>query len=50
MNLESKQNKADIHLDDDKPVGIAFWGDWHIGAKGADYERFDKGHRDYQKH
>lgn len=42
MNLESKQNKADIHLDDDKPVGIAFWGDWHIGAKGADYERFDK--------
>ena len=42
MKLEQKQNKANIHLDDDKPIAIAFWGDWHIGSRGVDYYRFDK--------
>lgn len=42
MRLESKQTKTTIHIDDDKPIGIAFWGDWHLGAKGIDYEQFDK--------
>ena len=42
MKLESKQTKADICLDENKPIGIAFWGDWHIGAKGVDYGRHDK--------
>lgn len=41
MNLEKKQNKADIAIDDDKPIGIAFWGDWHLGAKGVDYNQHD---------
>lgn len=42
MRLESKQTKASIQIDDDMPIGIAFWGDWHLGGKGVDYEQFDK--------
>lgn len=42
MRLESKQTKASISIDDDKPIGLVFWGDWHLGAKGIDYEQFDK--------
>lgn len=41
MRLESKQTKTTLHIDDDKPIGIAFWGDWHVGAKGVDYEQLD---------
>ncbi len=40
--LDTKQVKTTITLDDDKPVGIAFWGDWHIGARGVAYDQFDK--------
>lgn len=41
MRLEQKQNKADISIDDDKPIGITFWGDWHLGGKGVDYGQHD---------
>jgi predicted phosphodiesterase len=40
--LDTKQVRTTIRLDDDKPIGIAFWGDWHIGARGVDYNQFDK--------
>ena len=39
--LDTKQVKAHITIDDNKPIAIAHWGDWHIGAKGVDYERFE---------
>jgi len=42
MKLESKQNKANIRIDSDKPILLSFWGDWHIGAKGVDYQQMDK--------
>lgn len=41
MNLEQKQTRANISIADDKPVGIAFWSDWHVGAKGINYEQLD---------
>ena len=40
--LDRKQTKAEITINDDKPIGIAFWGDWHLGSRGLDYEQFDK--------
>jgi peptidyl-tRNA hydrolase len=42
MSLEKKQTKATITIDDDKPIGVAHWGDWHIGDKGIDYDRLDE--------
>lgn len=42
MKLESKQTHTSISIDDDKPIAISFWGDWHLGAKGIDYEQHDK--------
>jgi hypothetical protein len=41
-DLDTKQVKTTITIDETKPIGIAFWGDWHIGARGIDYERFDQ--------
>jgi hypothetical protein len=41
MRLETKQTKATFDIPDDKPIGIAFWGDWHVGAKGADIRRLN---------
>ena len=40
--LDTKQVKATVEIDDTKPIAIALWGDWHIGAKGVDYKRLDK--------
>lgn len=40
--LDTKQTKTTVTMQDNKPVAIAFWGDWHIGARGIDYEQFDK--------
>lgn len=39
--LDTKQTKTTINLHDNKPVLIAFWGDWHLGSHGIDYEQFD---------
>lgn len=39
--LDRKQTKAEITINDDKPIGIAFWGDWHLGSRGLDYGQFD---------
>ncbi len=41
-SLDTKQVEGTIALDDDKPVGVVFWGDWHIGAKGVDYALFER--------
>ena len=42
MKLETKQNRANISLETDKPILLAFWGDWHLGAKGVDYKQHDE--------
>ena len=41
-DMDTKQTKTTITIDDNQPVGIAFWGDWHIGARGTNYTQFDK--------
>jgi hypothetical protein len=38
--LDTKQVKASVIIPDNKPVGIAHWGDWHLGCEGTDYESF----------
>jgi hypothetical protein len=40
--LNTKQVKATFEIDDDKPVAIAHWGDWHEGALGVNYDRLDE--------
>ncbi len=40
--LDTKQVNATIRLNDTKPVAIAFWGDWHEGALGIDYDALDE--------
>lgn len=40
--LDTKQTNTCINISDDKPIGIAFWGDWHLGSKGLDYDQFDR--------
>lgn len=37
QQLDTKQTKAHVTINDDKPVCIAWWGDWHEGAIGTDY-------------
>ncbi len=40
QKLDTKQVKASVTIDDDKPIGVAYWGDWHLGAAGVDYQAF----------
>src|SRR5690554_7844522 len=43
--LQVRQTEATVQIHETKPFGIAWWGDWHIGAVGVDYETFDR-HRE----
>lgn len=38
--IDTKQVKATIRLNEDKPIGVAYWGDWHLGASGVNYQQF----------
>lgn len=40
--LNTKQVTATIKLNETKPIGIAFWGDWHEGNIGTDYDFLDE--------
>lgn len=40
--VDNKQKSTIISIVDDKPIGIAFTGDWHLGARGVNYSQFDK--------
>ena len=40
--IDTKQVKASIRLNEDKPIGVAYWGDWHLGAAGVNYQAFDE--------
>jgi hypothetical protein len=44
--LDTKQTKLHVTLKDTKPIGIAFWGDWHLGARGIDYDGFEQDKND----
>lgn len=39
--LNTKQVKATFKIDDNKPVAIAHWGDWHEGALGVNYDKLE---------
>lgn len=36
--LETAQTELTLRLTDDRPVAIAFTGDWHCGARGVNYK------------
>ena len=38
-SLDTIQKRATIKINENKPIGIAFTSDWHIGNLGSDYER-----------
>lgn len=40
--LDRKQVKTNIRIKDEKPIGVAYWGDWHIGAGGVNYRAFEE--------
>ena len=40
--LDTRQTDATFDSKEDKPIGIAAWGDWHIGGVGVDYEQLEK--------
>lgn len=40
--LDNKQVKASIAFDTDKPIGVAWWGDVHVGALGVNYGLLEK--------
>ena len=35
--LNTRQVKASVIINDDKPIGVVKTGDWHVGAVGTDY-------------
>lgn len=37
--LHSRQTKATVEIEDDKPIAIALSGDWHVGEYGVDYKK-----------
>ena len=41
-NTDTKQTKTTFRIDDNKPIGICHWGDWHFYCRGGDYKQFDK--------
>jgi hypothetical protein len=40
--IDTKQVKANIRIPDNKPIAVAWWADWHLGAKGTDYRQFEE--------
>ena len=40
--LQTRQTEVTVRIDEDRPFAVAWWGDWHIGAAGVDYETFDR--------
>lgn len=40
--INTRQVKASIRLNDDKPIGVAYTGDWHVGGIGVDYRLLEQ--------
>lgn len=34
---DSEQDNVSVNLKSNKPIALAFFGDWHIGSRGTDY-------------
>lgn len=45
QRLQVRQTEVTVQIHETKPFGIAWWGDWHIGSVGVDYETFDRHRR-----
>jgi hypothetical protein len=41
-NTQIKQTNLSLEIKDNKPIGIAFWSDWHVGSKGTDHLQWKK--------
>jgi hypothetical protein len=39
-NLSDVVSDISISINTDKPIGVLFWGDWHLGGYGTDHEEF----------
>ncbi len=39
--INTRQVKTTVRINDAQPIAIAYWSDWHIGAGGTDYNRFE---------
>lgn len=42
QKLDDRQTSVSLDIEDDKPIGIAFTGDWHIGGLYTDHEQLLK--------
>ena len=40
--LDNKQVRATVRVNENKPFGVAYWGDWHDGNMGTDYDKLDE--------
>lgn len=38
QQMDDRQTSITVDIDDDKPIGIAFTGDWHVGGLYTDHE------------
>jgi hypothetical protein len=41
-NLSTKQTNLSLNIEDNKPIAIGFFGDWHLGSKGTDHLQWKK--------
>jgi len=41
-NTQIKQTNLSLEIKDNKPIGIGFWSDWHLGSKGTDHLQWKK--------
>jgi|GEM_PF-1880524 len=42
QQFDDRQTSVTIDIDDDKPIGIVFTGDWHVGGLYTDHEQMLK--------
>lgn len=42
LNRLTARNTIDISIDVDRPIGLAYTADWHMGGQGIDYKGLDR--------
>ena len=42
QDLDERQTSVTVDIDDEKPIGICFTGDWHVGGLYTDHEQLLK--------
>jgi len=48
QDFDDRQTEVNITIDDDKPIGLVFSGDWHIGGLYTDHEMMLEDFRTYR--